>query len=334
MKLSIILSSQNKNKYLKQFLESMHNQISKNFEILLTIDKPSNEDLKIVEEYQEKLNKKIKVFLNSSIQGKNYNWISMIEQSKGKYITILHPESIIKHNYVKEFTNYVLKYNTDVIEFRPEFKGIEKWAPKERIKSASIIEIQNNSDYIAYSFPLIFNKFWKKSLLKKVVNEYDLKNHKNIQHWIELNYLALINSKSYVYVNKILVEDWNNSLKNFSYNVNKSQWENIIKATKDLENKKYLQEIFYAQIYHYQIFLPTVIGIYSKNKLLNIFKTQDKDKYDSIVATLYKEIQKMRNEKFKLAIATNKFLLYQNNEVVFLNNYVPVHKWHNLHKKF
>ena len=93
-KISFITSNFNKQKYLNRFIDSVQNQILKEFELIIIDDFSSDQSIKIIKSFQDKDNR-IKLMKNKKNKGTFFSRINGALHSKGEYIVFVDPDDII-----------------------------------------------------------------------------------------------------------------------------------------------------------------------------------------------------------------------------------------------
>lgn len=330
MKLSIIVSAYRQSKYLNTFLYSISEQKSENFEVLLYVDKPSSIDYKILDQYSGILKSKLKIFINLSARGGNSNWIEAIKKTTGDYVTIIYIEMIVKNNYVSEYEKIVHSFPVDIIETKPRFNGFFKWSPKARIKPKTVFDIVENKETVAYSYPFMFNKFIRNDIIKKMAS-FNITSPGNVKYWIELIYELFVLAKTYVYVDNVLINDWNETLDSFNSTSFIKQWKDIEEHFKN-SHPGFLQEIRYAKIYHFLVFLAGMVGTGTRSHFW--IRLKFKKNHKLISEKLNNHIKFLRENEFKHIIKVNKYFVTFNQETEHLIKFLPISKWHHIVDKF
>ncbi|UVD81671.1 glycosyltransferase family 2 protein [Mycoplasma iguanae] len=329
MKLSIIVSSYKQSKGLKWFLKDLEKQTSQSFEVILFIDRPSNSDLTLVDQYSQQFGQQIKWFINSSSKGNHSNWLKSIDLVSGDYIIFLTPETYLKNDFVEKF-EYYSKFNTDIIEYKPELKGVVKWTPKARLHANTTLELKNYKAIIAYSFPFIFNKFIKYEVIKNV-SDFTSSKFDNTRFWVHFVYKVLANIKNYTFVDEVLATDYVKNLSSFNINLYINEWKEILDLYQK-NHKNYNMEIEYAKMFFFHIFLSGFIGMACYSKIKSILGLQSKNK--KRLEKLKNTMKIIRGPDFKNFVVTNKYLLASNEESFFLINFDTATKWHLIFSKF
>lgn len=111
-KVSIIIPTYNREKYIKEAIESAINQTYQDYEIIIVDNNSTDNTYNIIESYA-KNNSKIRSYKNKENVGPVKNWKKCIELSKGEYIKIIWSDDYIEKNFL-EVTVPILENNQDV----------------------------------------------------------------------------------------------------------------------------------------------------------------------------------------------------------------------------
>jgi glycosyltransferase involved in cell wall biosynthesis len=88
--LSICIPAYKRTDYLKRLLDSIHIQVFRNFEVIVTDDSPDDEVKKLCEQYGELFT--IHYHRNSKPLGTPENWNEAIRKANGKWIKLMHDD--------------------------------------------------------------------------------------------------------------------------------------------------------------------------------------------------------------------------------------------------
>ncbi|UWD34109.1 glycosyltransferase family 2 protein [Mesomycoplasma molare] len=330
MKLSILVPSYKQKNELKSLLDSLFVQQTNNdFEIVLTINKPTNEELNLIFEYKSLFKEKLKILINTKRKSVIKGILDMLFIAEGEYFVVVFPETNLKNFFVQKFIDTQNKYPADLIEFKPQFKGFFHLEPKKRIEEKKIFSIKDDKSVIAYAFPIIFNKFFKLENVREIIKNKTFKDL-NSKYTLDFLYKLLIDLKSYVYIDEVIVHEWNNDISI----TNPVQ---VIKELKGLENYVrenniyFLQEVLYAKLYFLQIFLPVILAE-TKKSLLVRFLTKQKE-FSPFVLNYYEKLKEMRKNEFILLTTINKYILLNTEESKLILENTPPSKWHLISKR-
>ncbi|MGZ9797141.1 glycosyltransferase [Mycoplasma sp. 4013] len=201
MKLSLISLDNKYKKDVKKYLKDLVEQDNQDFEVILCLNH-SNEEaqvVKVISEYYDFFKERLIVIYNSKINSYQYNLLSAFKLANGDFIAVINSKSHLKKNYVSEIVNQAKFYDVDILELKPRIIGSISWKPKLRQQIDKSVLISKNKSVIAYAFPFIFNKIFKKQLVKKVIN-YIPANNYDTKMCIEINYILLLEAKTYMYL--------------------------------------------------------------------------------------------------------------------------------------
>ena len=107
MKFSIIIPNYNKEKYIKECLDSIFNQTYKNYEVLFIDDHSSDNSLEMVKDYD------VKLFHTDRLNAGGARNLG-IKNSTGDYIIFLDSDDYLTDNTVLERLNNIIN-NEDII---------------------------------------------------------------------------------------------------------------------------------------------------------------------------------------------------------------------------
>lgn len=111
---SIITTSYNYEKYIKQTIESVLNQTYENWEYIIIDDGSKDNSINIIKEYSN-TNKKIKLFTHPNHENKGIieSLKLGINNAKGDYIVFLESDDYLSNNYIQKKIDYLLN-NKDI----------------------------------------------------------------------------------------------------------------------------------------------------------------------------------------------------------------------------
>ncbi|QNM93748.1 glycosyl transferase [Mycoplasma sp. Pen4] len=249
MRLSIISLVGDDSKQVASYLESLKNQENQNFEVVLCINKKTQAKAiyQVVQEYYHFFGSRLIVIYNTKENSYQFNLVSAFRVIKGDFVTIKNSEVVLKRTFVDDLLTQAVRFNVDVLEFKPRLVGSIRFKPKERMVLDKVVDINKNPQIYAYTFPFIFNKVFKKSLVKKMVKHHVV-NTNDTKMCMEVNYILLLKAKTYKYLDYCLNREY----------IDESIWlipSNVDKTFAYLENYakinelKVSQELMYAYFY-------------------------------------------------------------------------------------
>jgi glycosyltransferase involved in cell wall biosynthesis len=119
--ISVCIATYNGDKYIKEQIDSIINQLDKNDEIIISDDGSSDNTIKIIESYNDK---RIVLYKNS-FKNVVLNFEYAIDKSKGDYIFLSDQDDIWHKDKVKSFLDCFLK-NSQVTLLISDFQIIDK----------------------------------------------------------------------------------------------------------------------------------------------------------------------------------------------------------------
>lgn len=126
---SFIVPVYNSEKYIGKCIDSILNQTSSNFEIIIIDDGSTDNSLKICREYEVRYSN-IKVFTQTN-QGVSIARNNGIDESNGEWIAFVDSDDEIVNDYVESVNQYVNDNDYDLVIFDYAIKGREKASIEE-----------------------------------------------------------------------------------------------------------------------------------------------------------------------------------------------------------
>lgn len=177
---SIIMPVYNKEKYLKNSLESVINQTFSDFELLVVNDGSTDHSFDIIQDYAAK-DSRIKCFSQNN-QGVSAARNFGLEQAQGEWIQFLDGDDLISRDYLTECVPIVKKTNADILftdfENVNNLNQVLEITTLEQYKNQIIDSNQLRELFILYQFKngffgFISNKLIKKELVRKANKKFD-----------------------------------------------------------------------------------------------------------------------------------------------------------------
>lgn len=212
-KASVIIPYFKKKKYIKKSIKSVLSQTYQNLEIIIIYDDENKADLKYIQDLK-KLDKRIRILVNSKNLGAGESRNFGIKNSKGKYICFLDADDSWKKNKLFFQINFMIMNNCsishttyEIRNSKEKYLGLRKARNFENYKellpscdiglSTVIVKKKIFTNYIKFSNLKTKEDFvlWLKILKKKI---HILGINKNLVIWRETN-----NSLSSSFVQKI-----------------------------------------------------------------------------------------------------------------------------------
>lgn len=123
--ISVIVPVYNAENYLKACMDSLVNQTKKDIEIIAVNDGSKDDSLKILEEYESKYPKLVKV-LSQENQGLSVTRNNGIKVAKGKYVFFIDSDDVVKTDVLEKLWKKVEEYEYDLIAYDVELIYPEK----------------------------------------------------------------------------------------------------------------------------------------------------------------------------------------------------------------
>ena len=301
-KISILVPIYRNSSALAKFLEVMADQSSKNYELILAIDTNNENNLKIVDEWKSKIKGDLKIVFNSKRTGRINCVKEAMNVAETQYSIIFSVTNRINSNTVKELIEIIDKKKTDIIEFRARAWSPIKFKGSLRKKFNKVINIKENKEIFAYSYPTEFNKIFKTELLRKVFNLNPMEKTINSRYSIQIVFKALLLAETYSTVDKKIVRSRKEASVLFNPLKLAREWEETLNL--DIF-EDYYAEMLYNQYFTYKVLLMGYAGA-TKNKVL-IKKFQN-------------EIDKKFNNESNF-FEVNQYYLLRNNETNILKSF-------------
>jgi len=265
-KVSIISPVHNSEKYLTRFINSIQNQIFKEFEMIFIDDSSNDNSIKTIENFQKK-DKRIVLIKNKKNRGTFISRNLGVLKSKGEYLILPDPDDILSKDIINTSYNFIKRYNYEMIRFniyigkgRLFFNYIVR-----KLKSCPIYQPELKT-YLFYGLGKlkqidfnVSNKFIKRTSFIEalnLLNKYYLNIYMSILEDGLINFILYRTVKSFYFLNKI----------GYYYIYNK---ESITKTKKKLSQN---QIIKYKFIYLKIVFEFTKNTLYEKNMFNFVFK--------------------------------------------------------------
>lgn len=107
-RVSVCMATYNGEKYIKQQIESILNQLSANDEVLVSDDGSNDNTIALLKAYNDK---RIKIFFNTSKKGPNGNFENALRQASGDYIFLADQDDVWYDNKIKVMVDYLQLYD-------------------------------------------------------------------------------------------------------------------------------------------------------------------------------------------------------------------------------
>ncbi|WP_027334858.1 glycosyltransferase [Mycoplasmopsis felifaucium] len=319
MQLSVIVPNIQNNKELAEVFDTFINQDNQDFELILVLSNANKSMFSTIEKTLKFFGSRLKFILNENRSNIQNDIITAFHLVKGKFTYVYSPDNNGRYYYVSRIVNEAQKYNADILEFRPRLVNSIRWKPEPRLVCDQVLDKNKKPEYVAYAYPFIFNKVFKSTLISQLV-KYKQKETNDTKFAIQLTYMLLIMSQTYVYVNKRIVRETIKSNIWLVPNNFINQFNEILSYLK-INNIKLTEEINYAKMYFLSVFLNGLLNTWRKRLNLSIFDDfsnyavmRSKKSADDLHKFLIKEHS--QNNSFFM---TNIYMLKNNEETKLIN---------------
>lgn len=259
MKVSVIMSVYNDEKYLSEAIESILNQTYTNFEFLIYDDGSTDNSAKIIGKYKN-IDNRIKYVTNKQNHGSAYAKNELIKIAKGEYIAVMDSDDIALPTRLEK--------QIDFLTNNPQYSVVgtnAKYIDEKSIvyDEFKMIENPNDKNSIAFKIPVIHPSvmFTKKAIMQvegyntseltRRIEDYDLmcKFYENGFSFYNIQEFLLYYRESYDTIKK----------RKYKYRIQEFKVKNYW--------SKRLNSNFITRI---KIFRPLIIGIIPKKIVFKI----------------------------------------------------------------
>ncbi|ENY69375.1 Glycosyltransferase [Metamycoplasma auris 15026] len=327
--LTIIIPIYNPNIQVDKILHNINKQKNNNFDVIITIDNPTNEQVFELDKLQTKHKEKTKIIINSAHQNLDLTLKTAIDLVQTPYVHILKQTYKIKSEFIQHINSFLekLNYQPDIIEIPFSKKeNIYSCYKDEILPELNIIDLEKNNLPLALASSSNSNYIIKKEIISEVIKKSKIKNL-NFESATKFIFDCLLKAKSYVYYKNTWISDLNGKFILFNINSLVRVWNAILSSyNKDDIDKK--NALIFANLISFCYYVAGYLGVFKiKNDPL-------KDKvYNNIKAALLKEI-KTQKEFWLNEIKTNPY--FKKFKINDLNNLTDgfSKKWNLIFKKF
>ncbi|MBZ4195511.1 glycosyl transferase [Mycoplasma tauri] len=334
MQLSIIVPNVSNNTDLKNVLSTYKYQDNQDFELILSLTNPGKIMYGTIEKYLDFFGSRLKFIVNNKRTSVQAEILSAFHLVKGKYSYIFFPDNAGRYYFVSRMIELTHKYDTEIIEFRPRLVNSIRWKPNPRVTQDTIFKIEKYPEVVAYSYPFIFNKIFKSTLLHKF-DRLKIKEFNDSKFCIFLTYILLTNACSYAYYGERIVRENISSNLWLAPNSFISQFDILLENLKT-SNTKLQYEVQYAKYYFLQIFLAGLLKTWRKGfSVFNYFKNRSnflERRSKKYADDLYKYLQRQQNND-SLFFDTNIYVNKNTFESKLIKTLTDIEKWDNALEK-
>lgn len=270
-KISVVMCTYNGARFIREQLDSILNQTYPIYELIIQDDCSTDETVEIVKEYTSR-DKRIKLFINSTPLGFNYNFSSALFKASGDYIATSDQDDIWRVDKLQVLMHYI---NGRTLLFHNSYLFYESRNKTVGLKNANNI-IYNDLYLLLKPFVPGHECFFSRNILplyKSIVER-----ERNISY-DTLLLLVAISLGKVQFVNEGLVY-WRRHPKATSFNTSHiySDWKGILLAFKSLNvtykrdiSKRYFRAIQLLPFKSKEV--DKIIALMIKNSLIAILES-------------------------------------------------------------
>ena len=301
-------------------------QKDQNFNAIVCIDKPTEAQLESIYQLTTMLKDRLKLIINTS----HINIVKVLRQalamSNTLYSYILYSYSYIKSEFTLNLFDFLNKseIKPDFIEFNGYMRGVNHIDfYRSKYKEEEIYDLSKDQSPIAMVSPYIFNSIIKTEILKDVFATCKIKDA-NMQLSSDIKYLSLLKSKTFAYIKRTWIEDFNYQLGLLNPKNIQSEWEII----KDIAKDKFVEELQFAYKMHIYYFTAGFLGQlkFKKNsreaKMLKNFNLE------------LEQMIKLSNQQTPNILESNKYFKMFNVVLPTLSELETNQNWRKIMKNF
>ncbi|TPE57773.1 glycosyltransferase [[Mycoplasma] falconis] len=245
---------------VSEIFRNLYKQTNQNFDIIVSIDKPTDKELNALCRLQETYNNNLKVIINTTHQHLNSVIKQSLEYVKTEYTYVLYSYTSLKSKFVEsvyEFLNQT-DQSVDILSFDGNLNGLVGHRFfVENIQPKKVYNIRENLGTVKNVVPFSFAIITKTHIIKEVFNTNLVKNL-NHQYSSILTYMSLTNAKTFAYLDTTWVKDENNNLMLFNAKNLSKEWTFILNNASDPEFKNVLE---FARFVNFAYYFAGYLGL-------------------------------------------------------------------------
>lgn len=304
MKLSLITPVYKRAKPLERYLERLSDQTNKNFEVILVVDTNTDNVLEVIDNAPKSLKKKIRIVYNSKRSSRTDAIVLGVQKAVGEYSLISYVENGFDDEMVNSIINIAKNKKADIIEFKAKFSSPIRFSGDIRKQFNKTVNLEENSDVSAFTYPFDFNKVYRTSVLLEA-SKYKLPVRVNSRFSIDLVYIPLLVAKTYSTANKAIISSKSKELKGFNPMQMIRQWESLNKLSKDYFNLESISRYEYAQYFTEVVFMSAIAKTTKNKVLISKFENKLKKQMQTTFETI------LESNKYAQLNQKEKGLLYK-----------------------
>lgn len=300
IKVSVIVPIYNTEKFLRKCIESIVNQTLQEIEIILINDGSTDNSHNICLEYAEKYPEKIRYINNKNI-GCSATRNLGIELAQGEYIAFVDSDDYIEKEMYEEMYTKTLKEKSDIVICGFNYIFSDKktlFIPENKYE---YLDIRNKPSYV-------WNKLFKKSLLKNNQIEFPLNTH--YCEDLVFSFKNLVLTKNISIVQRPLynyILHGNNSIYNLDKKLDIKI--NFLEIYSYLEKSNSLKDKYVMKYFFQNFYYSGIKNVFFSLLNPNQVSKEDVKKYINIYVKIFKNM-KFINSKGKIVIFYYKNLVF------------------------
>ncbi|MFV0379319.1 MAG: glycosyltransferase family 2 protein [Anaerorhabdus sp.] len=163
---SIVVPVYNVEKYIGHCLDTLINQTYKDYEIICVNDGTKDNSLEILNEYQKKHPKLIKV-ISQENQGLSQARNTGLKYVSGKYVMFVDSDDYVENNFIECAVNAAVKNNTDLVvfDYYQEYTNIDFKEVIEVTTVSEKVNLMEDNRVLVSAKCAVWNKLYSKKLL-------------------------------------------------------------------------------------------------------------------------------------------------------------------------
>lgn len=288
--LSIVIPMYNEEKYIIKCLESLNNQIVKDFEVIVIDDGSTDNSYKTAEDYLEKRNLTYKLIKQDN-QGQSAARNTGIKNSIGQYLLFLDSDDFVEKTLIEKIKGSVKEVTPDMLLFDYRRVRQDGTVIPSKTQIFDFSKKITNGVELFYGYKNNELRLWTSSVIyrREFIIENDLKYLEGCHGAEDLNFIfkGLLVAKKIHYIDEVLSYYYqrSTSLTN-TPNINKNitvvdAMENLCDFVKekslDSNIEKIIKSEFTSEHIMYQIFGCTEIN--NKDEIIQVLKTSKVRRY-------------------------------------------------------
>ena len=197
--LTIIVPIYQPKKDISAILKNLTKQKNQNFDVIILIDKPNDNELEAIKKYKQNIGNRLKLIINSSHQHISIVLKQAFTFVKTEYSYIFYSYSYIKSEFTNHIINFINKSTTkpDFIELNGYCRGLVHYDfYRDKFQNQKIINLELDKSPITLISPYSFNFLTKTEIYKKIYVE-NLTKTDNLEFSASCKYKSIILSKTF-----------------------------------------------------------------------------------------------------------------------------------------